>query len=80
MKNIVNEPCVCGDTMKSKNISLLFDFGTSVLVIRNVPALVCEKCGYKLFDDEVVENPEAMKNGFKERNDLIEVTNYKEVA
>ncbi len=78
--NINNEPCLCGDTMKPKHISHLFDFGSSVLVIRNVPVLICEKCGYKLFDDVVVENLERMKQKFKNRNGLIDVEDYSEAA
>ncbi len=49
-------------------------------MIRNVPVLICDKCGYKLFEDVVVENLEKMEIDFKNRNDMIEVTNYKEVA
>ncbi|HRX17332.1 MAG: YgiT-type zinc finger protein [Spirochaetes bacterium] len=76
----INEQCRCGSSLESKYISHLIDFGSSVLVIRNVPALVCSRCGYKLFDDVVAENLEKMEIDFKKRNDLIEVTNYKEVA
>lgn len=74
------EPCLCGERMEPQLISHLVDYGSSVLVIRNVPAFVCSKCGYKLFDDIVVKNLERMEKDFKDRNDLIEVTDYKEVA
>ncbi len=75
-----SRPCVCGNNLHDDKISHLIDLDNSVLVIRNVPALVCDRCGYQLFHDVVVQNIEKMKKDFIERNDMIEVTNYKEVA
>ncbi|MFU8861425.1 MAG: type II toxin-antitoxin system MqsA family antitoxin [Cyclonatronaceae bacterium] len=46
MKKSSQQRCVsCGGTMKQGETTITVDFGSGVVVIRNVPATICSQCG-----------------------------------
>ncbi len=48
--------CVfCGGKVESKNATFIYEHGDHFLLIRNVPAEVCEKCGEKTYSPEITD-------------------------
>ena len=57
--------CKEGD-LQLKNVSVNFDRKGALLVIRKVPACVCDSCGEQYFDDEVTKKLlDIIKNTLK---------------
>ena len=49
------------------------DFGSGVVVIRDVPAMVCSQCGMDLIDDSTAEKLETIVQDAKRKNNVVEV-------
>lgn len=64
---------ICKGDMEEKLVTHTEDLGKSVVVIRNVPALVCDECGNVWYSGDVVRQIEAIV-------DAIAATPYTEVA
>ena len=52
---------VCGGTMVEQTVRFCACDATPPLIIENVPALVCEQCGEKVFSDSTIEGFESIK-------------------
>jgi len=73
-KNYQQQTCyVCGGTMKSGKTTFTVDFGTGVVVIREVPAMVCSQCGMDWINDEMAERIEKMVTDAKEKHSVVEI-------
>lgn len=62
---------------KEGHTSTMFDKNGSIVIFKNVPALICDNCGAKLFDARVSaellkQAKEARKNGAE-----LEVINHR---
>ena len=55
----------------------LFERGKTVLLVRDVPALVCNQCGDAYYDSEVTERCRLMLNEAVTRKDEIVVTAFR---
>lgn len=51
---------ICKGDMERKLVTHTEDLGESVVVIRNVPALVCSECGNVWYSGDVVQQLEAI--------------------
>jgi YgiT-type zinc finger domain-containing protein len=52
--------CVfCGGKVISKNVTFIYEHGEQLLVIRDVPAEVCTRCGERTYTPEITD--EIMK-------------------
>ena len=49
------------------------DFGSGVVVIRNVPATVCSQCGMEWLDDMITDKIEVIVKEAKEKHSVVEV-------
>jgi HTH-type transcriptional regulator / antitoxin MqsA len=48
--------CVfCGGKLEHKNVTFIYDEDNHYILVENVPAEVCEKCGEKIFAPKVTE-------------------------
>ena len=47
--------CHTEGTMKPGTTTYMQDYGDCIVIVKNVPAIVCEQCGYELFTAEVAE-------------------------
>ena len=48
--------CVfCGGKLKEKKVIFTYDEGDKYLLVENVPAFVCTKCGEKTYSPEVTD-------------------------
>lgn len=50
------------------------DFG--VVVVRHVPATVCEQCSTEWIDDETSEKLEQLVNEAKQKHSMVEVSEF----
>jgi len=64
----------CGIELKDHKIN--YDIG--LIIIKGVPAKVCNQCKEQYFDDETSENIEKIVNKLKDLSTEITVINYKE--
>ena len=64
---------VCGGSLKKGETTFTADFGSGVVVIRNVPATVCSQCGMEWIDDEVAGRIEKIVTDAKEKHSVVEV-------
>lgn len=63
----------CGGTLKQGETTFTADFGSGVVVIRNVPATVCSQCGLEWIDDSQAEKIERIVKEAKEKHSVVEV-------
>ena len=67
---------VCGGTKIKGTTTFTVDLGFGVVVVRDVPALVCEQCGADWIADETAEHLEKTVNDARQRHRQVEVTAY----
>jgi len=74
MKNNNPECCyACGGTMEPGKTTFTVDFGDGVVVVRNVPAMICSKCGMEFIDDDIAAKIEEIVNDAKAKQSMVEV-------
>ncbi len=61
---------------KTKGTTFTVDLGFGVVVVRNVPALVCSQCGADWIADDVAERLESMVDDARKRHRQVEVTAF----
>ena len=66
--------CVrCGGSVEQGETTFTVDFGTGVVVIRNVPATICSQCGADWIDDNTAARIETIVKEAKEKHSFVEV-------
>jgi len=68
---------ICGGTKAQGTTTFTVDLGFGVVVVRNVPALVCDQCGADWIADETAERLEKTVNDTCQQHKQAEVTAYK---
>ncbi len=70
MKTHKNDLCpLCGGTKTKGKTTFTVDLGFGVVVIRQVPGMVCNQCGSEWMDDKAAEKVESIvTNARNERN------------
>ena len=64
---------LCGGTRRAGRVAHSVDLGTTVVVVRNVEAQVCEQCGEPWFDDATVVQLERIVHEARARGVELEV-------
>ncbi len=64
---------LCKGTKRPGTTTFTADFGFGVMVIRNVPASVCDECGADWIEDEVAERIERLVQDAKAKRSQVEV-------
>ena len=67
---------VCGGKRKNGKTTFTAEFGSGVVVVRNVPATVCTQCGEDWLNDAIAKRLEAMVTQAKKSGRQIEVTDF----
>jgi len=67
---------ICGGTKTQGMTTFTVDLGFGVVVVRNVPALVCDQCGADWIADETAERLEKTVDDARHRHRQVEVTAY----
>lgn len=68
----------CKGNLIEKKINYVVNLENTIIIIKGVPAKVCNQCGEQYFDDETTENIEKIVNQLKELETEVTIVNYKE--
>jgi len=71
---------LCGGAKAPGTTTFAVDLGFGVLVVRDVPALVCGQCGDAWIGDDVAEKLEARVEEVRRTKPAVEVTRWSEGA
>ena len=69
---------MCKGELEKKKVNYVVDLEKTIIIIKDVPAKVCKKCGEKFYDDETAKNIEKIVNQLKELTVEVTVVKYKE--
>ena len=69
---------MCKGKLEEKNTTVMVELDNCIIIIKNVPSLVCEQCGEVSYSNEVSKQLEKLVNAV--RNSITEITiiNYSE--
>jgi YgiT-type zinc finger domain-containing protein len=67
---------VCGGVKAAGSVTFTVDDGTSLVVVRQTPAMVCSQCGEEWISDSVATNLENIVHDAKSKHRTIEVVNF----
>ena len=69
---------MCKGKLEEKNNTFMVELDNCIIIIKNVPSLVCEQCGEVSYSNEVSKQLEKLVNAV--RNSITEITiiNYSE--
>ena len=67
---------ICGGDQKPGETTFSVDLGFGVVVVRRVPASVCEVCGEDLIVDTVAEVLEQIVDRARKRQRTVEIVYY----
>ncbi|BDY13433.1 hypothetical protein HCR_17450 [Hydrogenimonas cancrithermarum] len=70
---------LCGGEMKPGKTTFTVDLGFGVVVVRGVPAMVCEQCGEEWMKEETAETLERIVDEARGRHAMIEVAQYEDI-
>lgn len=79
-RNNMTECFVCRGDIVLRHTSYMADFGDCIVIVKNVPTLICEQCDEKAYTDEVAAVLETIVTRVKEMPAEIAVVNYPEKA
>ncbi|WAM37147.1 type II toxin-antitoxin system MqsA family antitoxin [Caldicellulosiruptor acetigenus] len=71
---------LCGGELREGRVNHVVDIEGRTIIVKNVPALVCEQCGESYIEDEVAIKLEKIVNKLLENKTEITVANYWEIA
>ncbi|WP_342783524.1 type II toxin-antitoxin system MqsA family antitoxin [Sedimentibacter saalensis] len=67
---------MCKGDMINKNTNYFLDLDGSIIIIKNVPSLVCDQCGEVFYENEVMKRIEKIIDLFKNALTEIAIVNY----
>ena len=70
---------LCGGEVQPGTTIFAADLGSGVVVLRDVPAYVCQLCGNAAVDDAVATTIEGVSAAARKRNSLVSVSKWYEV-
>ncbi len=77
----MNPVCpLCGGTRTQGLTTFTADLGFGVVVVRHVPALVCNQCGEDWIGDEVAETLESAVAQARAKHSIVDVTEWQDRA
>jgi len=62
--------------MINKNTNYILDLDGSIIIIKNVPSLVCAQCGEVFYENDVMKRIEVIIDMFKNSLTEIAIVNY----
>ena len=69
---------MCKGELIEKKVNYMVDLEKTIIIIKDVPAKVCDQCGEQYFDDETSQNIEKIINKLKDLSTEVTIINYKE--
>jgi YgiT-type zinc finger domain-containing protein len=71
---------LCGGDKAPGVTTFAVDLKSGVVVVRDVPALVCTQCGDAWIEDEIAARLETIVEDARGKHALVEVTQWQAVA
>jgi len=71
---------LCGDEKHPGATTFTVDLKFGVVVVREVPAFVCTKCGDAWINDPVVAKLESIVADARRKHTVVEVTQWQQAA
>ena len=71
---------LCGGDKQPGTTTFAVDLKFGVVVVREVPALVCTKCGDAWIDDPVAAKLESIVMEARSKHTVVEVTQWQQVT
>lgn len=68
----------CEGNLEVKTVNYFVDLDDTIIIIKGVPAKVCQNCKEQYFDDETAEHIDKIVNTMKELSAEVTIVNYKE--
>lgn len=68
---------MCKGELKEKKVNYMVDLESTIIIIKGVPAKVCNECKEQYFDDETSKNIENIVNKLKDLSTEVTIINYK---
>jgi len=78
-KTKITDCPLCKGHKKAGHALFSVDMGFGVVVVRHVPATVCDQCGAEWFSDTVAARLESIVSRARARKALVEVTTLEEL-
>jgi len=69
---------MCKGSLIEKKVNYVVDLERTIIIIKSVPAKVCNQCGEQYFDDETSEKIERIVNQLKELSIEVMIINYED--
>ncbi|MCI8397217.1 MAG: type II toxin-antitoxin system MqsA family antitoxin [Clostridia bacterium] len=69
---------MCKGNLEEQKTTFMTEFENCIVIIKNVPSLVCKQCGEVSYSDEVAKKIEELVNSVKNTITEITVINYVE--
>ena len=67
---------LCGGEKSKAKTTFTVDMGFGVVVVRDVPAMVCSQCGAEWMDDKMSERVENIVKDARKKHHTVEVTSF----
>ncbi len=67
---------ICGGSQETGETTFSVELGFGVVVVRQVPAFICQVCGEELIADSVAEALEHIVDQARQRQRTVEVVQY----
>jgi YgiT-type zinc finger domain-containing protein len=71
---------VCGGDKAPGSTTFTADWDEGVLVIRGVPALLCQQCGEAWIQDQTAEQLDRVVDEARRKRTVVEVAQWQQVA
>lgn len=68
---------LCNGQKIASTTTFTVDLGSSLIVVRNTPAMVCSLCGEAWISDSVSENLEQLVLEAKAKQRVVEIVDFK---
>ena len=69
----VSRCAMCGGTKQPGRTTYTVDLGSGVVVVRNVPAMVCAQCGEEWIDSETARQLEQITEEAREKHEQVAI-------
>ena len=76
MKNIKDRCPICQGYKIEATTTFTVDLDFGVVVVRHVPAIVCEQCSTEWIDDVNAEKLESLINEAKVKHSMVEISEF----
>ncbi|NEX21263.1 type II toxin-antitoxin system MqsA family antitoxin [Thiorhodococcus mannitoliphagus] len=73
-------PLCCGGDQRQGSTTFTADLGFGVVVVRHVPAQICDQCGEEWLHDDIAETLEAIVADAHARHSLVDVREWRDQA